>query len=490
MFEITVTEPLSQGFIDEEENIHPELDEISLAKKIKILQMINDHPKWTLSTIHKNGGSAFKNKSYKKKWEAQIRRGGTIFEMFSAIDVYVYNTFQEARAINKIIRSNHIKRWGIQKYLTFPDESFKFNASNKWVDKFKKRHKISSRKVVRLVSRKEMTESDSIIQAAKEFQHEIKELQQFYKPELILNTDQTAFQYELIPKRTLTNKGERIVQGFAESPTNSATHTYTVQYTIAASGQMVGDVFLCLQEKDGRLGDRVQNQLFLAPNVTITCSKSGKLTTSLYEYYVDNILVKNMSSDFLLTIDSWPGQTDPSIYEKRFGKDTGRPSCEVKIIPEKCTSICQPLDTTFHRQLKYLAKEICAHISVFESQDAIRPEDKITNRNNIIKLQSLLHHQFSAPIFQPMLKYCFISSGLIQETIKFLNAKEVCFTFATEDQNICAKCSCQRFIKCSWCREILCFSCFFYDYHTVHCSNSNENWELLKPTHTVSILNE
>jgi hypothetical protein len=43
-------------------------------------------------------------------------------------------------------------------------------------------------------------------------------------------------------------------------------------------------MFLCLQEPKGRMGDIVKRHLFEPKNVVITCSTSGKLTTSLVKY--------------------------------------------------------------------------------------------------------------------------------------------------------------------------------------------------------------
>jgi len=211
----------------------------------------------------------------------------------------------------------------------------------------------------------------------------------------------------------------------------------------------------------------------MAPNVTLTCSRSGRLNKSLVKYFNEQIILKEMEEDFLYIIDSWGGQTDPDIYASIFGHKNHAPEAEVHIIPEKCTPYCQPLDTTFHRQLKYLARRIVNHFDIFIEIHPIHPEDRITYRNGIIKLASLLHHQLSAPIFNSMIRFSFYSSGLLEleDKEEFANVQQVCFTLSATDPGNCSKCKTElRFIKCSRCREVFCFSCFFFQLHTMDCA--------------------
>ncbi|CAL8116561.1 unnamed protein product [Orchesella dallaii] len=339
-----------------------------------------------------------------------------------------------------------------------------FSASHGWVNDFKKRYGISSRKITRLVSKNDVRSMDEILKNAAAFQVDVKRISSSFSSNFILNTDQAGFTYEITSSRTLTFKGEQITMGISKSPTGLATHSYSVQYMINMSGEIVGDVFMCLQEKDGRIGPIVQQNLPSVPNVTLTCSKSGKLTRSLFAYFLDKVVLASVKEDFVLVLDSWNGQTNATDYQNRFGVNDS-PNCQLKIIPKRCTSICQPLDTTFHRQLKYFARRLYEEFFLFYSAD-IHPADELTTRNNIIIMHSLLHNQFSAPIFKPMLKYSWYSSGLTDERVTFLSTKEVCFSFDKRDPIKCEQCGIHtRFLKCAYCRIKLCFNCFFYNFH-------------------------
>ena len=99
--------------------------------------------------------------------------------------------------------------------------------------------------------------------------------------------------------RTLSFQGERKTFGVVKSK-HATTHSYTIQPIISLDDQLVGPLYLCLQEPNGKMGETVKKRLFQPGNVIITCSKSGKLTTSLVRYWCDNCLIpsidKKMSS--------------------------------------------------------------------------------------------------------------------------------------------------------------------------------------------------
>lgn len=427
------------------------------------MKLIQEHPNWSEAVIQRRGGKEYKRR-YKNRWEEEVRKGGTVFEKLQFIDRQTYERFTEARRSLLTVRDGHLRGWALQAAQTFMDPTFTFTASQSWINAFKIRHSISSRKITRVVSHSEIRSPDFILQKAKSFQAAVKKSSQSFKPENVLNTDQTGFTYEILSGRTLSHKGEKITLGASKSPKNLATHSYTIQYVINLAGEIVGDVFMCLQETSGKLGRRVEEDMFPACNVTLTCSKSGKLTTSLYEYFLDKVVVPSMKEDFLFVVDSWGGQTNPSIYSDRFGVD-GSPRCTVELIPPKCTSMCQPLDTTFHRQLKFFAAKI-ANEAAFQSAAGIHRNDEITTRNNCIKLQSILRNQFGAPVFKPMIKYSWFSAGLSEDKPLFQSVKEACFTFEKTDSIKCEQnCGENRFVKCAICRKILCYNCFFHDYH-------------------------
>lgn len=451
-------------------------ESISYMRIREIVQLWIKHPKWKWSTLKRNGAPEIPNKATAYKWRRQVQQGGNKSQKLEEINNHVSQQLQEARSTFKIIKASHIRNWAVEKFTTLGRSTLNFKCGRGWIDRFKKSHKVSSRKINRLVSKREVRSQKTIHEAAKKFREEIKLLSSNYDPSHIFNTDQCGFSYEITPSRTLTTKGEKIVFGYAQSPTNLSTHSYTVQYIISMSGEILGNVFVCLQEPCGKLGPRVKLDVesYLPSNVTLTCSSSGKLSTSLNEYFLVKQVVPKVSQPFVWIVDSWAGHTNLSSYNKLFGKENDMPEICLKIIPEKCTSLVQPLDTFFHRQLKYLAKEILASLEVLLNIAGVHQEDNWNTRHGVIKLQSLLHFFLSAPIFKEMIKYSWYSSGLTGIKNKFLNVKDVCFTFIDLDNLSCEMLDCHevRFIKCSHCRKNICINCLWTENHYNFCEKN------------------
>lgn len=124
----------------------------------------------------------------------------------------------------------------------------------------------------------------------------------------------------------------------------------------------------------------------------------------------------------------------------------------------------------------YVNRELLAFLEIFEGSRDVHPNDSWTSRNGIIKLQSLLHRQLSAEIFQPMIRYAWYSSGLLTEKKTFLNVRQACFEFS-ETEKTCLFCNQIRFIKCARCRHCICFSHFYFENHIYTCFQS-PSWQV------------
>lgn len=198
---------------------------------------------------------------------------------------------------------------------------------------------------------------------------------------------------------------------------SKCTHSYTAQYTITLDGTLLRKVFLCMQEVNKQFGPRVQERVKQLEeeygNVYVTCSKSGKLSKSLYQEYLKYVLKPYvLDNEFLYIIDSWTGQTDLSMYDEIFKDQDSLPTCSVKVIPGKCTGMCQPLDVFFYRQLKLFIKRLqnCV-VLMEEGRD-------IDSREDCLKKHSLMGHQLAAREFQDMIRYAWYECGVGDEKPK------------------------------------------------------------------------
>jgi len=162
-------------------------------------------------------------------------------------------------------------------------------------------------------------------------------------------------------------------------------------------------------------------------------------------------------------IDSWGGQTDLTLYDHMFVDETKACTCTVKIIPSKGTSLCQPCDVYFCRQVKIFIKKLQ------NAPDLLKTNREISSREDAIKIHSLILHQLSSSLsFSGMIKYAWLASKLIEERTIFMNLNEMCFPISLL-KNPCT-CETAAFIKRAWCRQNLCFVCFYDKYHPEFCS--------------------
>ena len=121
-----------------------------------------------------------------------------------------------------------------------------------------------------------------------------------------------------------------------------------------------------------------------------------------------------------MLVDSLPHQIDPEIYKelKNF---------EYRVIPPKATGIIQPLDVYYNRQHKKIVRRVSDYIQLNEIYI------NLSERSNLIKLQSLIYSPMCSKVFRPMVRYAWFKSGFINDDpVRFKNVKEICFTLQAD----------------------------------------------------------
>jgi len=389
---------------------------------------------------------------YMARFRKYVEEEKTKKQKVDSVDDFVDDKFERARDLLCPVHDIDLKRWSYQQARSM---SFnEFTGSDTWLLNFKHKHDMCSRKITKVVTKREVKNEDDIQKSSDLFMAEVRKLLSHYDEDNVLNTDQSGLELEIHSSRTLSHRGERTTLSTVRSK-NATTHSYTVQPMISLSGKVIGPVFLCLKEPGGRMSDNIKSSLFKADNVVVTCSASGKLTTSLVEYWRDNMFVPSItdSSRTLLLSDSWPGQGDAKgIYEKI--RD-----CKRMEIPPKTTAKIQPLDVFFNHEYKVIARRVYDRV-ILDDIDI-----KIAQRNNINRLHSLIHNQISARIYKPIIRYAWFKSGYLHNHPgQFQTVTDVCFKLSQPHCDI-SSCDSFSFIRCSYCRKILCVNHFFIEYH-------------------------
>lgn len=225
-----------------------------------------------------------------------------------------------------------MRQWAIAAANPLISESFEFQASQIWCNTFKVKHGIRQRHVTKYVSTKEKSTCEELLQIAADSQHQTSTIIPDFDPDFVINTDQTGCEDRISIKRTLSFRGEKVTE-IAVKQLNQLTHSYTTQYGFTLSGKLLPKVFLCLQEPSGKFGPRVQkevNELMEHQNVHIVATKSGKFTKETYSEFLENVLKPYVNTEpFLFIIDSWGGQKDHAMYDRKFVDENKMPTCEL-----------------------------------------------------------------------------------------------------------------------------------------------------------------
>ncbi len=137
------------------------------------------------------------------------------------------------------------------------------------------------------------------------------------------------------------------------------------------------------------------------------------------KFWQDNFLLPSIVSHCTLVIsDCWPDQGNIiGIYDninKLYRLE----------LPKHTTTQIQPLNLFYNNQHKYIARRMFDRV-LLDGLDI-----NLSERNCIIRGQSLIYNQLCAPVFRKMLQYTWHASGYVDDHPgSFLTVKQVCFTF-------------------------------------------------------------
>ena len=291
-------------------------------------------------------------------------------------------------------------------------------------------------------------------------------------------------------ERTLTLMGVKEVNRVCGSK-NSTTHTYTAMPTISRGGKLQPKLFVILQESEGKFGPAVVEDVSKLSNkyknLVVTCSQSGKMESRHFDVWYKEC-IEPLVSDHeptLLLLDSYgshktkrksliqqENEANVLNLDQELAMEDEQPAMiDIEIIPEGTTSLVQPLDRFFFRQFKIVYRLLINLLVQKNIRDPLKYQP-VHLREVQLRLISLIHSQFTAPIFEFMIRGAFDLCGYAtadgEPSERFKSANEILFDLREEVTNEraiqCSKSECSNvsFIKCSHCREICCLDCFVF----------------------------
>ncbi|EZA54562.1 hypothetical protein X777_05698, partial [Ooceraea biroi] len=201
-------------------------------------------------------------------------------------------------------------------------------------------------------------------------------------------------------------------------------------------------------ESTGTFNPRVEETLFRPVNIYIQASKSGKLTSEHFKtWFSEHVTTRFMDGTLPKTTRAVDIPQDKEV--------------QFLTIPKKTTGMIQPLDVLGFRVWKNFVRTFSDNRDV-----------NLHSRNEIIKLQSLTHNQFSSPRFKNLFQYAWYKSGYVEtHPAEFQNPVDFCYFKNEKNIPKCSICGMAAFIRCAWCGDYLCFKHFYEEYH--YCTNYN-----------------
>jgi hypothetical protein len=433
----------------------------TMAQKKKAVEFWRSGKKGTLKfeTVRHNF-RFIRSRAQLHRYERQVQEAGTRKEKFCKIHVGLLSRFQAAKEALLPVHDNDLKRWALEENKKLEQPLKNFKASIGWIWMWKKTHSIVSRKITRVVSNKYSLDQRAVSDTAIEFVKQVRDVLDSHPSRQVLNTDQSGFKKELHSGRTLDFRGRKSVESVVQS-VNATTHSYTIQPTISMDGELMSPLLICLQEAGGKFPRTVT--IFQAPNIHPVASASGLMTKNLLiNEYFKEVLFPAAKEDFLLLVDSWGTYKDQDAI---VCVEPDNKTMTLMQIPPKTTGIIQPLDVYFFRMWKDFIRKVSDRILLD------RLEVNLFQRDNILKIQSITHNQFSASRFKNFIKYAWFKAGYIdQRPEAHVTPVQYCFEMDIFEQN-CQKligdgvCEVATFIRCSHCELRLCFSHFYFDFH-------------------------
>ena len=399
-------------------------------------------------------------------WDKEVLIGGGKFGKLKQVSKYVLDRFNEARNSNNAVSDHDLAQWAHEHSQTLSVPNFQVDDT--WVDRFKKRNKLASRMITKVVSKNYNTEKKDLQKVAEEFVKRMRRKYEDKDPSLLMNTDQTGFRREICSHRTIAVKGQRHVLGVAGN-INATTHSYTIQPLISADGKFQSPMLVVLQEASTstylsrgfgpNVWKDIQPLLGEYDNLYAWGSVSGKCTNQIIKDWFENVFFPYNPDGTVLLADAF------GCYNQRYeARDPIK--YDFEMIPEKTTGMIQPLDVYFNRPYKNLLNTISVKAS------RIAPGLKIHDRKEQLRMHSLNKFLFEAPKFSNLIKYSFAASGYIDGEFEFPVPKTYCFPIPMNNCELeidSTMCNDPGFIRCSHCERFLCFHHFYLMYHRKFC---------------------
>ena len=215
-----------------------------------------------------------------------------------------------------------------------------FVASDKWVQRWKKRHGISTRRSTSISQKVPGDFRDLLFNYRRAAL--LLRRQHDYPLNCVMNMDQTMLRFDMLPQRTSAKKGCRQVR---TKTTRVEKRGFTVALFVAADGTNV-PAMIVFKERNGQIPPRVYQQLQVPDNVRVHATRNGWMTREALMVWIRQILGR-ADGRRLLALDSYPAHRTQEVREALLERNV-----DAVYIPGGCTALAQPVDVSIAKPFK------------------------------------------------------------------------------------------------------------------------------------------
>ena len=236
-----------------------------------------------------------------------------------------------------------------------------FKASDCWLQRFMKRHKLVLRARSSLAQRLPGDLEERMIT----FYSKLKEIREKHDIliRLICNMDETPVYFDVVPGKTLHNKGCKTIK--VRTTGAEKRHATDVLGCTAVSHLLPPMIIF--------KGKRLLKVLQVPSGFIVCLREKAWMDESLMFHWINEIWLKHSKSEqSLVVLDSFKGHTTEFVFHT-----FERANCLVSVIPGGCTSVLQPVDVSLNKPFKDVLRKEWVQYIIEQSEADPTPSGKL-----------------------------------------------------------------------------------------------------------------
>ena len=330
---------------------------LNLSKRVELIRCHRGNPKLGVKKLAEKfgcgktqvAGIIKDEENIMKEWESNEGRAGmkrVNQQKFYEVNQYLWKWYSTCRQSNIPISGPMLQEEALIIAKRLGGDSGEFNASNGWLDRWKKRYNICEMNVA--------GEEGDVSQATLDsWSERARELMAGYKPENVWNMDETGQFWKALPDKSLSERGKRCRGG------KQAKQRLTWAFFVSASGEKENPIVIG-KSLNPRCFKNLRDRSF-PHSCHYYANEKAWMNSELMGVILSNLnrRMKRENRHILLFLDNAP--CHPHSHADMFS------NVKLAFLPKNSTSRSQPLDAGIIKAWKVKTKRkllryICSQV--------------------------------------------------------------------------------------------------------------------------------